>query len=102
MTTIEELAQTIANIHGIDTLEAARQVVQVHIDQISRDVDLYNAERHELTDAGETLVTEAVAQSYARGFVSTAAENLLSKIDAEADAIKAAQDEISRRTKRRD
>jgi hypothetical protein len=102
MTTIEDLAQTISNIHGIDSMDAARDVVRVHIDQIADDVDLYDPQTRELTDAGTALVTEAVARSYAQGFVSTHADNLLALIDAEAGAIEAAEKEIAERTGRRD
>jgi hypothetical protein len=102
MTTIEDLAQDIRNIHGIDSMDAARDVVRVHVDQIASDIDLYNPGTGELTDAGTAVVTEAVAQSYRRGFNSTHAENLLALIDAEAGQIEAAEKEIAERTERRD
>jgi hypothetical protein len=102
MTTIEELAQAIQNTHGIDSHDAALEVVRVHVDQILGDVDLYDADTGLLTYAGTALLTEAIAQSYARGFNSTHADNLLALIDVEAGAIKAAQDEIAERTERRD
>ncbi len=101
-TSIDDLAQTIADAHGIDTLEAARDVVQVHVNQIADDVDLYDSETHELTDAGAALVAEVVAQSYAHGVVSTKADNLLALIDAERGAIEAAEEEVRERTERRD
>jgi hypothetical protein len=102
MTTIEDLAQDIRNIHGIDSMDAARDVVRVHVDQIASDIDLYNPGTGELTDAGTAVVTEAVAQSYRRGLNSTHAENLLALIDAEAGQIEAAEKEIAERTERRD
>jgi hypothetical protein len=102
MTTIEDLAQTIANIHGIDSMDAARDVVRVHLDQVADNPEFYNIETRELTDLGTTVITETIAQGYVHGFVSTHADNLLSLIDAEAGAIVAAEKEVAERTARRD
>lgn len=102
MTTIDTLAQTIRNAHGIDTLDAAREVVTVHVDQISDDPDLWNADTDSLTEAGVELVTGAIAESYARGYHATAAQQLIEDIAAEAAAIEAAERTVAERTTRRD
>jgi hypothetical protein len=82
MTTIsiDSLAETIASVFGIDTLDAARQVVQVHVDQIADDADLYVPEACALTEAGALIVAEAIRHSYAGGFVATTATALLERI----------------------
>lgn len=102
MTTIDALAHTIRAAHDIDTLDAAREVVRVHVDQISDDPDLWNAETDELTAAGVELVTGAVAESYAGGYHATAAQRLLDQIADEAAAIEAAERAVAEATERRD
>lgn len=81
MTTIDDLARTIADRHGIDTLDAAREVVTVHVDQISDDPDLWDAESSTLTDAGAEVVTRAVAESYSVGAVATRAAQILVELE---------------------
>lgn len=87
MTSIDTLARTIADTHGIDTLAAARDAVTALVDQIADDPDLWNAETDELTDAGVELVSDAIAESYNTGSVATAAQHLLTKISIEAAAL---------------
>jgi len=102
MTTIDELAETIQATHDIDTLDAARDVVQVHVDQIADDADLRQPETRRLTTAGVVVVTTAVAESYTRGLHGTAAQRLLEEIGDQAAAIAAAEKTIAERTARRD
>lgn len=102
MTTIEDLAQTIKTIHGIDSMDAARDVVRVHVDQISDDPDLYDADTGEITDAGVDLVTDVVAQSYGQRQHGTVAQRLTEDIAAEVAAIGAAERAIAEHTARRD
>src|SRR5688572_29054622 len=102
MTTIEALAQTIRTRHDLDTLDAARQVVTVYVDQISLDADLWNADAAELTDEGVEVVSRAVAESYAQQIHGTVAHRLLEEIGDEVAAIAAAEQTIAERTARRD
>jgi hypothetical protein len=82
MTTIEDLARTVADTHGIASIDAARDVVCVHVTEIADDGDLYNPQTRELTDAGTVLVTEAIARCYGNGIYSTYASLLLGMIEA--------------------
>lgn len=102
MTTIDDLAQTVRAAHDIDTLDAARDVVRVHVDQISDDLELWNAETGELTPAGVDLVTAAITESYATGLHATAAQQLLEQIADEAAAIAVAERVAAAATERRD
>jgi hypothetical protein len=101
-TTIDTLTQTVRDTHGIDALDAARQVVTVHVDQISDDPGLWDANTSTLTDAGVELVTGAIAESYAQGYHATAAQQLLDDIADEAAAIEAATRVVAEATARRD
>jgi hypothetical protein len=79
-TTIGDLAHAIAAEHGIDSFDAARDVVTVHVDQIADDPDLWNRDTETLTPAGVELVTGAVAESYRQGINSTTVDRLLDEI----------------------
>jgi hypothetical protein len=102
MTTIADLARTIQETHGIDTLDAARRVVAVHVDQLSNDPDLWDTNTRTLTDAGVELVTGAIAESYTQSYHATTAQRLLDDIGSEAAAIKAAKQEHNEHIERRD
>ncbi len=102
MTTIDELAETTLAEHDIDTMDAARQVVTVHIDEIRDDEDLWNVETQSLTAAGVEVVTTAIAQAYANGQYATDAQRLLDDLAEAAAAITEAEQSIAERTERRD
>lgn len=87
MTTIETLAQNIRVTHDIDSLDAARRVVQAHVDQIADDPNLWDASTYTLTDAGVKLLTRAIAESYAHGYYATEAQRLIEDIADEATTI---------------
>jgi hypothetical protein len=99
-TTIAELAGTIAERHGIDSLDAARGVVQFHADQIADDPNL--SEDGGLTPAGVDLVTAAIAESYANGYFAPSAQQFIEDIAAEAAAIAEAEQIAAEHTARRD
>jgi hypothetical protein len=101
-TTIDELARTIANTHGIDTFAAARDVVAVHVDQIADDPDLWDAEACTLTPSGAELVAGVVAESYAIGANATDAQLLLNQIEDAAAAISQAERVVADKTAERD
>jgi hypothetical protein len=100
--TVDDLAREIATTHGIDTLDAAREVVQIHVGQVTEDPDLWNAQTRELTAIGADLVRGAVAESYAQSYHATAAQQLVEDIADEAAAIEAAERAIAEHTARRD
>ena len=79
-TSIDDLARTIAERHGIDTHAAAVQVITVHVDQIADDADLWDRDTDTLTPAGVELITGAVAESYRQGITSTTVDRLLDEI----------------------
>lgn len=95
MTTIDDLARIIRATYDLDTLDAARDVIRVHVDQIADDPDLWDADADALTPDGVELVSGAIAASYAGGHHSTAAQQLLTDIE---DAVAA----IAAHTARRD
>ena len=98
----ETLAKTIRDTYGIDTMDAARDVVKVHVEQIADDPDLWDADADALTEAGVELVSGAIDESYKHGYHASAAQQLLDDIADEAAAIKAAKQTINERTVRRD
>lgn len=102
MTTIEELAQTIRQTHDIDSMDAARDVVQVTVDQISDDPDLYDRESRSLTAEGVEVVTTSIAQSYAYDLHGTEAANLIALIGEAATAVEEAAQLVLERTAQRD
>ena len=102
MTSIDTLAQAMRDTYGIDTLDAARAVVQVHVDQIANDSDFWDADTDTLTEDGVELVSDAIAESYKHGVIATAAQQLIDDIADEAAAIKSAEQTIKERTVRRD
>lgn len=102
MTTIDALAETVRTAHDIETLDAARAVVRVFVDQISGGPDLWNAETDELTPAGVQVVTGAIRESYAGGYHATTAQRLLAQIVDEATAIATAERAVAEATGRRD
>lgn len=77
MTTVAALADTIRKTHDIDTIEAARDVVESFLPQIATDPELWNAETETFTRQGTRVVTCAVSVSYTQGFNSTADDRLL-------------------------
>lgn len=98
MTTIDEIARTIAEQHGIESISAVRDGVTALVDQISDDADLWDAEANALTPDGVIVITEA----YDPQLVSTRAGQLLVDIETEARAIVAAEQVIAERTAERD
>lgn len=102
MTTIDTLAEIIRDAHDIDTIDAARAVVTVHVDQVAGDADLWDADTNTLTAAGVELITGAIAESYAQGYHGSTAQLLLDNIEDEAAAIEAANQTVAERTARRD
>jgi hypothetical protein len=100
--TIDDLARVIRATHDIDTLDAARDVVQVHVDQIADDPALWNPDTATLTDTGVEVVTGAIAEAYRVGSVATVAQRLLDEIGDERMAIEAAKRAIIEHTARRD
>lgn len=94
-TTIDDLAQVVAEEHGIDTFTAAVDVVTAHVDQISDDADLWDTVTSTLTPDGVEVVTRVVAESYSIGAVATRAAQIL--VDLE-DTVT----EIGKLTDRRD
>ncbi len=87
MTTIDELAETILTTHDLDTMDAARHVVNVHVDQIRGDEDLWMPDSLHLSAAGVEVVVGAIAASFAQGLHSTVGQHLLDEIADEAAAI---------------
>lgn len=102
MTSIDTLAQAIRDTHGIDTLDAARDVVKVLVDQIADDPELWDADTDTLTEAGVELVSGVIAESYKQGYHASGAQRLIDDIADEAAAIEAAEQAIKERTVRRD
>ncbi len=102
MTTIDDLAHTIRTTHDIDTLDAARDVVRVHVDQIADDPDLWNTEAQTLTPDGVELVTAAVAESYAQGLHATSAQRLLDDLASAAKVVAVAEAALAVRIADRD
>jgi hypothetical protein len=89
MTHIQDLTQTIRETHNIETLAAATDVVQLHVDAIADDAELWDADGSTLTDAGVEVVSFAIAESYRQGLNGTAEDRLLDDIGAAAAAIAA-------------
>lgn len=102
MTRIEDLAQTIADTHGIMSRAAAEDVVRTFVDQISDDTDLWNAETEQLTPEGVQVVTTAVAVSYANDLNGTVAQRLLNEIAEAAAAIETFEGKVYEYTAERD
>jgi undecaprenyl pyrophosphate synthase len=101
MTTIDDLAQTIATQYDIPT-DAARDLVAVYVDQINDDADLWNREDETLTAEGVEVVTTAISEGYARKLWSTAEANMLGELDdVTAELIKVAERQTDL-TERRD
>ncbi|MCX5070896.1 hypothetical protein OOJ91_34170 [Micromonospora lupini] len=80
-TSIDDLAAVIRDLHGIGTLDAARDVVTVHVDQIRDDADLWDDITLTLTPAGVELVTTAIEKSYSIGAVATRTAQLLVQLE---------------------
>lgn len=78
--TIDDLAQTIAAKYEIPT-DAARDLVETYVNQISGDADLWNADAETLTADGVEVVTEAISEGYARKQWSTAESVMLAELD---------------------
>lgn len=102
MTRIEDLAQNIAETHGIDSHDAAVDVVRVHVDQIADDPDLWDAEQNQLTESGADVITEAIAAAYERNLNGTVAQRLLDDIAEAAAAIEALETKVAEYTADRD
>lgn len=102
MTSIQDLAQTIAETHGIDSRDAAVESVRVFVDQIADEADLWNAETQELTEEGVEVVSTAIAESYAKGLHATKAEQLLNEIAEAAAAISTFEAKVAEYTADRD
>lgn len=102
MTTIDELAETILEAHDLDTMDAARDVVNVHLDQIRDDEDLWMADSMLLTAAGAEVVTGAIAESLAQGLYSTRGQHLLNGIADVAAAIARSEQATAEHVERRD
>lgn len=88
LTTIYELATPIAEQHGIDSYMAAVDAIQVMVEQIADDADLWNRDKEALTPAGVRVVTESIAQSYEKGLHGTRAALLLEQIEDKAAKIR--------------
>lgn len=98
-TTINDLAQTIRDEHGIDTFTAARDAVTAHADQISDDADLWDNVTNTLTPAGVEMVTGAIAATYSVGAVATRAAQILVDLEnvvAEIGKLTARRDDLIR------
>lgn len=93
---------SIADQHGIDSIDAARKSVTALVDQISDDPDLWDATTDTLTPAGVEVVTRAVADSYSVGAVATAAANLLVQIEDAAAAIADTEKRLAEQVAHRD
>jgi hypothetical protein len=98
MTTIEDLARTLADKHGIESVPAVRDGVSALVDQIADDPDLWDADTNQLTPAG----AEMIADAYNPEIVSTAAGNLLADIETENAEIARAEAAIADRIVERD
>lgn len=81
MTTIDDLARTIAETHGIDSFAAARESVTVLVNQVSDDADLWDPATDTLTPDGVEVVTRAIAESYSIGAVATRAAQILVELE---------------------
>ncbi len=92
-TTVTDFTQDIANVHDID-LDTARHVVQVHVDQIAADRDLYDPETQALTDEGVQVVSQAIHDSDSQQLWSTTAHNLLNQLDAVVERITNTQNDL--------
>lgn len=102
MTTIDELAETILTTHDLADMDAARQVVTVHIDEIRDDEDLWHIETQSLTATGAEVVTQAIAESYRQGLYGTEAQRLLDDIADTTRALDAARTDVVERETDRD
>jgi hypothetical protein len=71
---IIDLAQQIANKHGIDP-EIAVDVVRVHLDQIRDDPEFWTPDG--ITPRGARLILGAVFESYAIGAIASGAQRIL-------------------------
>lgn len=99
MTTIDELGQTVAAKYDIPT-DAARDLVDTYVNQISDDADLWNADDEVLTADGVEVVSEAISEGYARKQWSTAEAVMLGELDdvtAELASIATKQEELIER-----
>lgn len=98
-TTIDDLARTIADEHGIDTFTAAVNVVTGTVDDIRDDADLWDSVTNTLTPAGVKLVTGAIAATYSIGAVATRAAQILVDLEdvvAEIGKLTARRDDLIR------
>lgn len=99
MTTIEDLAQTTATKYDIPA-DAARDMVNIYVDQIRDDADMWNADAETLTADGVEVVTDAISEGYARKLWSTAEAHMLGELDdvtAELAGIAAKQADLTER-----
>jgi len=80
-TSIDDLARTLADHHGIDTHAAAVDTVRVHVDEIRDDPELWDTATRTLTSAGVEVITRAVDASYSVGAVATAAAQVLVELE---------------------
>jgi hypothetical protein len=80
MTTINDLAQTIAAKYDIPA-DAARDLVEVYVNQISDDADLWDADSEALTGEGVEVVETAISEGYARKQWSTVEASMLAELD---------------------
>lgn len=101
MTTIESLAQDIRAQYDID-MDAARDIVQVHVDMIRDDADLWSEDAATLTPAGVEVVTEAVAIAYRKELHGTVAASLLDEIGNAAAEIRATESKLADLIQERD
>ncbi len=91
--TVETFAQAVANAHDID-LETAQQVVQVHVNQIADDPDLYDPDTKTLSNKGAKIVDQAIQNSDSQQLWSTTAHNLLNQLDAVVERITNTQNDL--------
>ena len=78
MTTIDQLATQLSDLHGVDPTVMARSI-RALVDQIADDPDLWDGQ---LTPDGVDLVTTQVSETYAAGTIATEASQLLEQIAA--------------------
>ncbi len=86
MTTIADLAHSIQQQHGIDSHGAALAIINVYVDQISDDPDLWDDARHELTPDGERVIRGAVEAAEAQELYGTVATQALEALAEKAAA----------------
>lgn len=98
MTSVNNLAEHVADTYGIG-LDAARDVVGVHVDTIADDPDLWNDDTRMLTLAGRAAVLAAIAESYRQDLHSTREDQMLAELEqvvADVDALSARRDVLVR------